>query len=54
MGWSAFVGFGVILIVWPLNVALSRRATKISKGTMSARDKRLNVLNELINAVRMI
>lgn len=51
MGWSAFTGFLVLLLGWPLNSLLSKRSVRIQKGTMAARDKRMGVLNELIGAV---
>jgi len=54
LGWSAFAGFCVLLIGWPLNNILSRRSVRIQKGILAARDKRMGVLNELIGAVRMV
>ena len=51
MGWSAFVGFLVLIITWPLNNFMAKRAVRIQKGVSSARDKRMGVLNELITAV---
>jgi hypothetical protein len=52
LGWSAFVGFLVLLAGWPLNSYVSKRAIRIQKGLSAARDKRMGVLNELIGAVR--
>ncbi|KAJ3509036.1 hypothetical protein NMY22_g16428 [Coprinellus aureogranulatus] len=54
LGWSAFAGFFVLLLGWPLNSALSRRSIRIQKGVLGARDKRMGVLNELIGAVKFI
>ncbi|KAF9027408.1 multidrug resistance-associated ABC transporter [Hymenopellis radicata] len=54
LGWSAFTGFLVLLLGWPLNSMLSKRSVRIQKGTMAARDKRMGVLNELIGAVKFI
>ena len=51
LGWSAFVGFIVLIITWPLNNFIAKRAVRIQKGVSSARDKRMGVLNELITAV---
>ncbi|KXN85925.1 ATP-dependent bile acid permease [Leucoagaricus sp. SymC.cos] len=54
LGWSAFAGFIVLLVGWPLNNILSRRSVRIQKGVLAARDKRMGVLNELIGAVKFI
>ena len=42
-----------MVLGWPLNSFLTRRAIRISKGLLAARDKRMGVLNELIGAVRL-
>jgi ABC-type multidrug transport system fused ATPase/permease subunit len=54
LGWSAFSGFTVVLICWPINNLLAKRAIRIQKGVLAARDKRMGVLNELIGAVKFI
>ncbi|TBU25699.1 multidrug resistance-associated ABC transporter [Dichomitus squalens] len=54
LGWSAFAGFLVLLLTWPLNNFMARRAVRIQKGVSTARDKRMGVLNELISAVKFI
>ncbi|KAF5353364.1 hypothetical protein D9756_007860 [Leucocoprinus leucothites] len=54
LGWSAFAGFIVLLVGWPLNNILARRSVRIQKGVLGARDKRMGVLNELIGAVKFI
>ncbi|EKM76533.1 hypothetical protein AGABI1DRAFT_122491 [Agaricus bisporus var. burnettii JB137-S8] len=54
LGWSAFAGFFVLFIGWPLNTFLGRRSVRIQKGVLAARDKRMGVLNELIGAVKFI
>jgi hypothetical protein len=41
----------VFALGWPLNIALSRRAIRIQKGVLTARDKRMGVLTEMIQAV---
>ena len=51
LGWSAFAGFAILLLGWPLNSFLTKRSIRIQKGVMTARDKRMGVLNELIGAV---
>ncbi len=51
LGWSAFAGFFVLVLGWPLNSYIAKRSIRIQKGLMAARDKRMGVLNELIGAV---
>ena len=51
LGWSAFAGFLVLALGWPLNSYITKRSIRIQKGLMAARDKRMGVLNELIGAV---
>jgi hypothetical protein len=54
LGFSAFVGFFVLVVGWPLNSYLARRSIRIQKGLLAARDKRMGVVSELIGAVRSI
>ncbi|KAG9310797.1 hypothetical protein JVU11DRAFT_8649 [Chiua virens] len=54
LGISAFAGFVVVLIGWPLNSYVMKRSIRIQKGVSASRDKRMGVLNELISAVKFI
>ncbi|TKY90680.1 hypothetical protein EX895_000678 [Sporisorium graminicola] len=54
LGWSAFVGVGPALILMPLQQYLTKLSFAINKGTLKARDKRITVLNELVNSIRFI
>ncbi|KAH9081540.1 hypothetical protein EDB83DRAFT_2214476 [Lactarius deliciosus] len=54
LGWSAFAGFIILVLGWPLNSFLTKRSIRIQKGVMTARDKRMGVLNELIGAIKFI
>ncbi|KAJ6468022.1 hypothetical protein C8R47DRAFT_1325922 [Mycena vitilis] len=54
LGWSAFAGFGVLLVGWPLNSYVARRRVRMHKGELKARDGRMSVVNELIGAVKFI
>lgn len=54
LGWSAFVGVGVLVVSWPLNSFLSNRAVKIQKTWLKARDKRISIMTELIGAITFI
>jgi hypothetical protein len=51
LGWSAFAGFLILALGWPLNSYIAKRSIRIQKGLMATRDKRMGVLNELIGAV---
>ncbi|KAI0003794.1 ABC transporter type 1, transmembrane domain-containing protein [Russula compacta] len=54
LGWSAFAGFLVLGLGWPLNSLIAKRSIRIQKGVMAARDKRMGMLNELIGAIKFI
>ncbi|KAJ6562715.1 multidrug resistance-associated ABC transporter [Mycena vulgaris] len=54
LGWSAFAGFGVLVVGWPLNSYVARRRVRMHKGELKARDGRMSVVNELIGAVKFI
>jgi Trk-type K+ transport system membrane component len=54
LGWSAFAGFVVLIVGWPLNSFLIKRSVRIQKGSSTARDKRMGVVNELIGSVSHI
>ncbi|KAK2461323.1 hypothetical protein APHAL10511_006850 [Amanita phalloides] len=54
LGLSAFAGLIVLIAGWPLNSYLARRNIQIQKGLLTARDKRMGVLNELIGSVKFI
>lgn len=54
LGWSVFVGYIALFAGWPLNSLIMQRAIKIQKGTATARDKRMAVVNELVGAVKFI
>ncbi|KAF9258418.1 hypothetical protein L218DRAFT_964491 [Marasmius fiardii PR-910] len=54
LGWSAFSGFLVFLVISPASSLLSRRTIKIKKGMSSATDTRMRLLNELLRAVKFV
>ncbi|KAJ6491631.1 hypothetical protein C8R47DRAFT_1214434 [Mycena vitilis] len=54
LGLSAFAGFVVLLLGWPLNSYLSKRSVRIQKGVLKAKDTRMGVLTELIGSVKFI
>ncbi|KAH8823481.1 multidrug resistance-associated ABC transporter [Flagelloscypha sp. PMI_526] len=54
LGWSAFVGFSVLLLGMPLNTWLSKRTVAIAKKINLARDKRMTVVTEVISSIKFI
>ncbi|KAG8797198.1 hypothetical protein FRC18_009044, partial [Serendipita sp. 400] len=54
LGWSAFAGIGVFIIIAPLNHVLSGRAVKIYADMQTARDKKMSVLNEMVSEIKFI
>ncbi|KNZ78578.1 ATP-dependent bile acid permease [Termitomyces sp. J132] len=54
LGLSAFAGFLVLLLGWPLNSYIARRSVRIQKGWLAARDRRMGVLSELVGAVKFV
>ncbi|KAF8579651.1 multidrug resistance-associated ABC transporter [Ramaria rubella] len=54
LGLSAFVGLFCLGVVSPLGSFLTKRSIRIEKGLLAARDKRMGVVNELLNAVKLI
>ncbi|KAJ7789591.1 ABC transporter type 1, transmembrane domain-containing protein [Mycena olivaceomarginata] len=54
LGWSAFAGFVVLLVGWPLNSYVARRRVRMHRGELKARDGRMSVVNELIGSVKFI
>ncbi|KAJ7107582.1 multidrug resistance-associated ABC transporter [Mycena epipterygia] len=54
LGLSAFAGFTVLILGWPLNSYLTKRSVRIQKGMLKARDERMGVLSELISGVKFI
>src|ERR1700761_6847530 len=54
LGVSAFAGVAVLIVATPLNHFLTKRAFKIQKGVLAARDKRMGVLNEILTGMKFI
>lgn len=47
----SFAAFFILIFGWPLNSFIAKRSIRIQTGVLSALDKRMGVLNELIGAV---
>ncbi|KZT36420.1 P-loop containing nucleoside triphosphate hydrolase protein [Sistotremastrum suecicum HHB10207 ss-3] len=54
LGWSAFVGLAVIIVSIPVPGYTSKLFVTMQKDKMKASDARLNTVNQMINALRMI
>ncbi|KZT57684.1 hypothetical protein CALCODRAFT_273206 [Calocera cornea HHB12733] len=54
LGWAAFAGVGVLVISAPLNTFMSKLMIRYSTGVSAARDKRMSVITELIQAIKFI
>lgn len=52
LGWSAFAGYAAILALLPVNSRITKSAVRIQKCASVARDRRMQVVHELISAVR--
>ena len=44
----------MLVVTWPLNNFVAKRAVRIHKGFSAARDARMGVLSELVGAVKFI
>ncbi|KAJ7164522.1 hypothetical protein C8R46DRAFT_1193124 [Mycena filopes] len=54
LGWSAFVGMGVILLLMPLPAYAAKLLSRIQQETLAKTDARVQTLEETMNVVRMI
>ncbi|GAA6059991.1 hypothetical protein JCM10212_001149 [Sporobolomyces blumeae] len=54
LGWTCLAGLSVLAISLPVNNLLVRRRIKIHRSMLSARDSRMEVINELFNAIRFV
>jgi len=52
LGPSAFAGLIILILAMPINSSLTQRSYAIQKVLLAARDKRLNVMNELLGAIK--
>ncbi|KAI8360085.1 hypothetical protein B0O80DRAFT_194371 [Mortierella sp. GBAus27b] len=54
LGWSAFAGVVTMACFIPLNLVLTSKVEKIQDDLMKATDKRAELMNELLQAIRII
>ncbi|KAG0215811.1 hypothetical protein BGX28_008121 [Mortierella sp. GBA30] len=54
LGWSAFAGVVTMACFIPFNLFLTKKVEKIQDELMAATDKRAELMNELLQAIRVI
>ncbi|KAF8958075.1 multidrug resistance-associated ABC transporter [Flammula alnicola] len=54
LGWSSFVGFGVMLILLPLPGWVAKKIQQAQAQRMKATDARVQTVSEAINVIRMV
>ena len=48
LGWSAFVGVGIMVVSLPMNTVLATYLRKLSAKMMKVKDRRTRIMNEII------
>lgn len=54
LGWSALVGFGVMLAIAPCQTLVSRVFVRIQRAMLEATDRRLNLTTEVLNCIKTV
>ncbi|KAJ7449230.1 hypothetical protein FB451DRAFT_754458 [Mycena latifolia] len=54
LGWSTFVGMGLMVALFPLPGYAAKLQSKLQKGALEKTDARVQTVSELLNVVRMI
>ncbi|KAK3818725.1 MAG: P-loop containing nucleoside triphosphate hydrolase protein [Benniella sp.] len=54
LGVSAFVGLGVMLLTFPIHHFAGKKYAKIQEQMMETRDRRVGLMSELLQGIRMI
>ncbi|KAL7412017.1 hypothetical protein BDY24DRAFT_117838 [Mrakia frigida] len=54
LGLSAFAGSVALILIWPVNSKLRKRAVALNKAAVESRDKRMSVMNEIILSIKLI
>ena len=54
IGYAAFVGLGVMLLLLPLQVSLAKRLTRLRRALLKRSDARVNLVSDLIQGIRTI
>jgi len=54
LGWSCILGLAVMIFTLPINQITAKRFAKTQDRLMDSRDKRVNLMNEVLQGVRQI
>ncbi|KAN0028502.1 hypothetical protein ACTFIV_010347 [Dictyostelium citrinum] len=54
IGWSGLVGFGIMVITFPINTYIGSKISINLKESMGYADKRTNLTSEFINGIRIL
>ncbi|GJN87677.1 hypothetical protein Rhopal_000632-T1 [Rhodotorula paludigena] len=54
LGWTMFVGVGVMIASMPLTAMIARYQTKLQRAQMKNKDERTSVMSEILNNIRSI
>eukprot|EP00878_Enallax_costatus_P008308 GHUV01008686.1.p1 GENE.GHUV01008686.1~~GHUV01008686.1.p1 ORF type:complete len:1320 (+),score=395.23 GHUV01008686.1:299-4258(+) len=54
VGWATFVGFGVACLYSPVSTKVSSRLIVLRRSLMMWTDKRVGLMNEIVNSIQMI
>jgi ABC-type multidrug transport system fused ATPase/permease subunit len=54
IGWSALVGFGCMILSFPIPTLLYMRYAKLQQNVLKRTDERLGVVGELLNSIRVV
>eukprot|EP00879_Flechtneria_rotunda_P024838 GHRR01026356.1.p1 GENE.GHRR01026356.1~~GHRR01026356.1.p1 ORF type:complete len:469 (+),score=138.30 GHRR01026356.1:65-1408(+) len=54
VGWATFVGLGVMLLYSPISAKVSGRLIVLRRSLMTWTDKRVGLMNEIVNGMQMI
>ncbi|RDB20896.1 Metal resistance protein YCF1 [Hypsizygus marmoreus] len=54
LGWSAFVGVGIMVFSIPLNTVIARKLKRMQEEQMKNRDRRTRLMSELLSNIKSI
>ena len=54
LGVAVLVGLSVMIICWPLNTIFAHQTVRIKRRQLAARDRRVDILNELLAAIKLV
>ncbi|XP_078381052.1 multidrug resistance-associated protein 1-like [Oculina patagonica] len=54
MGWSIYVGLGVMVVFTPLNFLIGRMVNNLQVKQMSEKDDRIKIINEVLNGIKVL